>query len=225
MKVLTCKQGSAEWHLARLGIPTASQFGRIMTPKTRKLAAGADKYMHELLAEWLIGIPHGGDARGYIARGSEMEPWARRYYELQRGVTVQQVGCVLTDDGLAAGSPDGLIEADGGMELKVPSASQHVANLLDMQEDYFAQVQGNLWITGRKWWDLVSYHPEMPAALVRFERDEQFIADLDKAMQGFTANLLAARAKLIGMGAEPATSLAAEFVATIEATPEVVETI
>ena len=33
MIVLDCQQGDAEWHEARMGIPTASAFHRIITPR------------------------------------------------------------------------------------------------------------------------------------------------------------------------------------------------
>lgn len=215
MIVLDCKQGSPEWHFARLGIPTASQFGRILTPKTRKFSESSVGYIHELIAEWLIGIPGGGEGRGFMERGTNMEEWGRGYYELVRGVTVQTVGVCLRDDRMAAASPDGLVGDDGGMEIKVPSASKHVANLLGAAEEHHAQVQGNLWITGRKWWDLVSYHPEIPPTIVHVERDEAYIEALDAAMSEFVPRLLAARERVVALGAVPAAALAPEFAATI----------
>jgi hypothetical protein len=39
-------QLSDEWHRLRMGIPTASEFGRIITPKTMKLSAQAPEYMN-----------------------------------------------------------------------------------------------------------------------------------------------------------------------------------
>ena len=35
-----------------------------------------------------------------------------------------------------------------------------------------------LWVTGREWWDFVSYHPDMPVLLTRVYRDEEYIAAL-----------------------------------------------
>lgn len=219
MILLECLQGSAEWHFARLGIPTASQFDRILTAKTRKLAAGSEKYMHELLAEWLIGIPNGVTSFGLLDRGSEMETWAVGFYELQRNVTTTMAGVCLRNDRLVGCSPDRLVGDDGGMEIKTPGAPKHVANMLGMSDEYFAQVQGNLWITGRDWWDIVSYHPEIPPAIVRIERDPEYIAALATAVDQFVLNLLAARETLIAKGAEPATALAPEFAATLTEQP------
>jgi len=215
---INAEQGSPEWHFARLGIPTASQFSRILTAKTRKPAGGRETYMHELLAEWCIGVPHSVEVKGYIDRGNELEDWAVSYYELQRNVTTTKVGVCLRDDRLVACSPDRLVGDDGGLEIKCPSAAKHVANMLDMTEDHFAQVQGNLWITGRSWWDLISYHPELPTVIVRIARDEEYMAALDSAMGIFLSELVAARNKLLALGAEPAESLAPDFVSALTST-------
>lgn len=215
MIVLNCLQGSPEWHWSRLGIPTASQFGRIVSTKTRKPLAGAETLMHELLAEWLIGMPLGAGTSNFMIRGTEMEPHAVDYYELQRNVSTVPVGVCMRDDRMVACSPDRLIDDDGGLEIKCPGAKQHVANLLGMGDDYFAQVQGNIWLTGRKWWDLLSYHPEIPCAIVRVPRDEAYIAALASGVDQFIADLLAARRALIDQGAEPATALAPEFAASL----------
>lgn len=223
MIVLDVPQGSAAWHFARLGIPTASQFSRIMSAKTHKLLAGSDTYLHELLAEWLIGIPNALESRGFLERGHDLESHAVAWYEFERDVTTTKVGVCLRDDRLAACSPDRLIGDDGGMEIKCPSAKVHVANMLGMADEHFAQVQGCLWITGRKWWDLVSYHPTLPSVVVRIERDEDYIEALDKAMTEFLAKMRVARAKLIEQGAEPATELAPSFVATLTPPQENVE--
>lgn len=219
MRIVDCKQGSIEWHLARLGIPTASQFDRILTPKKRTLAAGAEKYMHELLAEWLIGMPPGGASSAFMDRGNGMESWAVSYYELQRDVTTQAVGFVLRDDGSAGCSPDRLVGDDGGLEIKCKSATAHVAALLDDTEDHYAQAQGGMWVTGRAWWDLLLYHPEIPSKIVRYERDEEYLSKFEPAMFEFTMALRRAREKLISLGCKPAEKLAPEFAASIADQP------
>lgn len=215
MIALPIRQGSAAWHWARIGIPTASQFDRILTAKTRKLAAGSERYMHELLTEWLLGMPHSGGSSGFMARGTGLEDEAVRYYELQRGVTVERVGFCMTDDRLVGASPDGLVGDEGGLEIKTPSAVVHVANLLGMTDEHYAQAQGGMYVTGRKWWDLLSYNPDLPSLIVRYQRDEEYIAALDAAMTQFLANITAARTKLLEQGCEPATSLDPDFEASL----------
>ena len=51
------EQGSQSWIELRLGIPTASQFSRIVTPGG-KSSSSRDAYMGELLAEWVLGEPY-----------------------------------------------------------------------------------------------------------------------------------------------------------------------
>lgn len=201
---LDCDQGSAAWFAARLGLPTASQFDRVLTPKTMKPSAAAEGYRHELLAEYLLGEPlESGDA-DFMARGTAMEDDARRWYEMLRDVEVDRVGFLLRDDRRCGGSPDGLIGTAGGLEIKCPSAGVHVGYLLgNPAEKYKAQIQGNLWIAEREWWDFLSYHPTLPPALVRVTRDEPFIAALAGAMTDFCDALEAGKAELAARGYEP----------------------
>lgn len=213
---LDVPQYSPEWYFARLGMPTASQFSRILTAKTRKLAAGSETYMHELLSEWLTGIPYSFDASGYMERGTQLEPEAVAWYEWETNTVTREVGFCLRDDKRVGCSPDRLVGEDGGLEIKCPGAKGHVANMLNMSDEYFAQVQGCLWITGRAHWDLVSYHPTIPSVIVRIERDEEYIGQLANAVDEFLARLAAAREKLLAQGAQPATELDPEFAASIE---------
>ena len=57
-------------------------------------------------------------------------------------------------------SPDGLIDGDGGVEVKDRiSYKQHLrSERLGLPSEHKPQVQGSLWITERKWWDFVSYY-------------------------------------------------------------------
>ncbi len=200
MKIIQCEQGTPEWFQARLGIPTCSRLDEVLTPKTLKLSTSAGKYRNQLLAEWLVGYPLDfGGSSAWMDRGIELEPEARAFYELRNDVEVETVGCILRDDEMMGGSPDGLVGEDGGLEVKCPALHTHVGYLLDpasLVAEYRSQVQGNLYVTGRKWWDVLSYFPDMPDVTVRVERDETYIAALDVALAGFVSDLLAARAKL-----------------------------
>jgi hypothetical protein len=95
---------------------------------------------------------------------------------------------------------------DGGLEIKVPGAVQHVAYLRGggVPEEYRLQIQGSLYVTGRKWWDTVSYNPAMPSALVRVERDEECIAAIAKALDVFCGELARGQAELLALGCVPA---------------------
>lgn len=192
MIVTNAAQGTTEWVRARLGIPTASQYHRIMTPKKRQYAAGASTYRNELLAEWLLGRPLEDGSSGWMDRGTEMEAEARRWYAFDRDVEVVECGFVLRDDSATGGSPDGLVSTDGGVEIKVPAAKTHVGYLLDpksLVEEYGSQVQGYMYLTGRQWFDVVSYNPVLPSVVERVERDDVHCQALELVLASFTADL------------------------------------
>lgn len=183
-----CEQGSAEWFEARLGIPTASAFKKIITAKTGKLSSAADGYAHQLIAERILGMQLEQESFGFMERGKLQEQAARSFYELKRDVDVELVGFCLRDDKRAGCSPDGLIGLDGLLEIKVPNAANHIGYLLadnGVGEEYRPQVQGQLWVCEREWLDTVSYNPELPNALVRTPRDEAYIKALEAAVKQF----------------------------------------
>ena len=79
---------------------------------------------------------------------------------------------------------DGLVGDDGGIEIKCPLPHNHIAYLRagDVPGKYIPQIQGCLWITGREWWDFMSYHPAMEDLIVRVYRDEAYIKKLADAV-------------------------------------------
>src|SRR5579862_3154114 len=93
MKVLTVTQRSPEWHAARVGIPTASEFHRIVTPVKGDLAKAHAKYAHELVAETLLGraVERAPGTPWAMARGRAFEPLAMEEYERTQKVTVDRV--------------------------------------------------------------------------------------------------------------------------------------
>lgn len=201
MKVFTCAQGSQEWHDLRRGVPTASEFQRILPPKTRKPGAGARSYLEELIGD-KMSIYYRENAESFTNKavrwGEQCEAEARKWYALERNVDVELVGFCTTDDGRFGCSPDGLVGEDGGLELKCPQANTHVGYLLDgvLPTDYMGQVHGSLIVTGRKWWDFLSYAPGLPPLLVRVTPDE-YTEALRKQLDKFWDELQAAT-ELVG---------------------------
>jgi hypothetical protein len=133
MRVIDCEQYSPEYWQLRRGVPTASEFGCLLTPAKLQYAAGAVSYIHRLIADRFD--PTYGLVEDYataaMKNGKLIEPEARRMYEFDRGIDIQQVGFCITDDGRFGCSPDALVGEDGGLELKTPIASTHVKYLLD----------------------------------------------------------------------------------------------
>lgn len=210
LRIIDCEQGTPEWHKARAGIPTASMFGVI----TKRLKNGnysdtRRTYMLQLAGERIteeIAETYDG---GPLARGKAMEDDARKLYEFFNPDTeLQRVGFAINDDWRAGASPDSLIGIDGGLEIKTKKAGLHIDVLLEAEEalragktnylpeDHIAQVQGGMGITGRMWWDFVSYWPKMKPYIVRIPRDEKVIASLKVEILQFNKELDAIVEKL-----------------------------
>ena len=180
MIILGHEQGSPEWFAARLGKPSASMFSKLITA-TGKPSSSADGYINQLIAERLTGQSEPLYVTEWMARGTELEPEAREAYEFISGNDVIETGFILDTSFEYGCSPDGLIEDQGGLEIKVPAPQTMVSYLRDNQvgvKKYWQQIQGCMWISQREWWDFFAYHPEMPHVIVRVERDEDFIAKL-----------------------------------------------
>ncbi len=191
MKIHNVDQGSDAWKELRAGLPTASCASRIVTP-TMKVSAASRKYLCWLIAESIIGPADECDTK-WMQRGTALETEAIRFYEYDQDVDVQRVGFITLDDGSFGCSPDGLIGEDGGVEIKTPTAGGHVENILGMSTAYMPQVQACMWVTERKWWDLLSFNPGMPRVIVRVPRDEVYISKLKAALEVFIPELAARR--------------------------------
>jgi hypothetical protein len=183
MRIINCEQGSPEWLQARLGVPSASSYSKLITT-TGKASAQAEAYINQLVAERITGESSFFQVTDPMQRGMDLEPEARVRYEMETGNLVEQVGFLMHDTLEAGASPDGLVGESGGLEIKCPMPSTHVEYLRDgrLPSKYIQQVQGCLWISGRDWWDFMSYHPKMTPLIIRVYRDEVFIKALELAV-------------------------------------------
>ena len=190
MRIHNVTQGTPEWLALRAGIPTASNFDMIVTPKG-KASTQSERYMHTLLAERIMGHPVLEVVTTWMDRGSQLEAQAVAYYEGQRDISTEKIGFLTNDDGTIGASPDRFVGDDGLLEIKVPKEHTHVGYLLTRSVDsaYYPQVQGQLWISERKWLDIMSYHPEMPPAIIRVDRDDAYIATLSGSVGAFSVDL------------------------------------
>jgi len=194
------EQGSDEWHTLRAGKATASCFHKILTG-TGKPSTQAKVYMETLLAEIMIGdAVSTWEGNKWTDRGTELEPDAICLYEMITKQSTEEVGFV-ENYGVGC-SPDRLIGSDGGVEVKCPSAHVHIKYLLGnkVPSEHIPQVQGNIYVAKRKWYDFVSYHPEMPLLIIRSNRDEDYITKLSGALNNFNINLAEKIQRLIELG-------------------------
>lgn len=200
MIIHDAEQGTPEWFKARCGIPTASCFDKILTAKTMKLSSQHKGYAAFLLAEKLLGRPLDKfEVKPFwMERGNQLEADAAGLYEFMHEVTTQKAGFITTDDASAGCSVDRFVGDEGILEIKCPAPWTHAENLMSDQPDpdYNQQRQGQLWITGRKWVDFMSYHPEMPPSIIRVERDDEYIEKLAEAIAEFNQVLSKALNKL-----------------------------
>lgn len=195
-------QGDPAWFEARLGIPTASAYDRIITPGRLKKSAGSLAYMAELLAERMTGLPRGEEIdqgtpfSKSIAHGKEYEEEAFRAFQILTGVEARRCGFCWRDETKATGcSPDFLLsDGTGGGELKCPELRTHLAYVLmgdDAVNDYRMQVQGQIWICDLERWYFASYYPGLPLHLVEVARDDAAQAALAELVPAFCAELAA----------------------------------
>ena len=198
MIIVNCAQGSEAWYQERAGVITANMFGdaraRLKSgPNKGEPTAKALDYAFRLAVERIGGKPlDNGFETWQMRRGHELEPEARMEHEIQTGLMVTQVGLVKTDDGVFGASADGFIGEDGGAEYKCFLAPEklrsfHIDN--DASE-IMDQVQGCMWITGRKWWHIGMYCPDLKVVgrqlwWKEFQRDDDYIEKLEEDLWQF----------------------------------------
>lgn len=181
-----------QWLLDKYGYAGASMFHAILAKGQGKTRAS---YLRRILAERLTGKPTETYQSDDMARGIAQEPLARLAYEARSDNLVEFSGFIKHATLRCGCSPDGLVEQDGGTEFKCVIPTVQVETILrgGYPPEHKPQVQGSLWITGRKWWDFCSYSQDMPAHLrvyiFRVERDEDYIANLEKEVRAFLSEV------------------------------------
>lgn len=190
VEVFDFQQYSTEWWQVRLGIPTASMFATVMASgrgggesKTRRT------YMLTLAGERLTGEPMEGYTNHHMERGKAMEAEARNFYAFMYDTEPMPVGFIR--NGEAGCSPDSLLGDDGILEIKTALPHILIGHILADRTppEHRAQVQGQLWVSERQFCDLVIYWPKLPLFIRRIERDEEYIAELGKAVAQFNREL------------------------------------
>lgn len=201
MKFIECPQGTAEWLAARCGKITASCFADAVSRCQKKSgtrsvgdpSAVAERYAADLAIERISGQPHGEPPKAWVLeRGHEMEAAARMNYEARTGFFVTEAGICLTDDEVFGYSTDGLVDEDGLIEIKSPIDSSKILAMWQTGDtsEYDHQMQGGMWITGRKWCDFIMYVPDLAPVgkdlfVKRIHRDDEFIDSMVEQLAAF----------------------------------------
>ena len=190
-----CIQGSEEWLRLHFGVPSAGAFEKIITPVKWEPTKGDARrnYLLWLLTELILDTPLTGVTTASMQHGHDWEPKARAWYEMQHGIDVELAGFCTTDDGRIGASPDGFVGEDGLLEIKCPEKPEiHCGYMLapeTLKQAYFVQTQGQLYVTGREWTDLVSYFGGMPTVCERVRPVEEFHKKLHDALTLFVNDL------------------------------------
>lgn len=184
-------QRTDEWFADRLGKATASRFGDVLAKIRSGESAQRRNYRAQLVIERITEQPIDNYTSKEMQWGIETEAVARMEYELRNGVSVTEEGFMQHKKLMAGASPDGLVGKDGQIEIKCPNSATHIETLKrqDIPAQYIPQVQGQMWISGRKWNDFVSFDPRMPDNAqyfcIRVERDEDYIKNLEAEVAQF----------------------------------------
>ena len=206
----TMAQGTPEWYSKRAGIPTASMFASVMTPKKMELAEGRKKYAARLISERLLNWQADNlDKIEHVAAGKENEPFAVGTLEDVYQIETLPVGFIRTNDGRFGASPDRVANVNADktsvglvIECKCPTIPIQMERLIFGQEDaYKCQVQGQIWIAEADKAIFFSWAPRMPAYRVEAGRDEPFIKKLVDCLERFSDELEEWTLKVAGMGA------------------------
>lgn len=187
------QQRTPEWFQERCGRVTASRFKDVMAKIKSGEAADRRNYRAQIVCERLTGTPAESFTNAAMQWGTDTEPYAREAYETA-GELVEEVGFVKHPELMAGASPDGLVGDDGLVEIKCPNTATHMDTLLSgFPSGHTPQIQGQLWITGRKWCDFVSFDPRMPEKLrmvtFRIVRDGEYITKLETEVRKFLSEV------------------------------------
>lgn len=189
-------QGTPEWFAARLGKVTASRVADVIAKTKTGYSSSRANYAAELLCERLTKTPAESFCSPAMQWGKDNEALARAAYAMQTGVDVYEVGFIDHPEiAMSGASPDGLVLADGLVEIKAPNTATHLDTLESgaIPAKYMTQMQWQMACAGREWCDFVSFDPRLPPDLCLFvkrvERDVSLILDLETEVSAFLDEL------------------------------------
>jgi putative phage-type endonuclease len=187
----TIIQGSDEWFNVRLGKVTASRVVDVIATVKSGEATSRRNYRIQLVCERLTGLKEETYTNHHMERGVRLEPIARALYEAQNDVFVTEIGFIHHPTiEMAGASPDGMLP-DGQIEIKCPTAANHIETILGggSPSKYYPQMQFQMSCTGHQWCDFISYCPDVGDDLAlyvcRVPRDDAYIAEMEAAIMAF----------------------------------------
>jgi hypothetical protein len=180
------RQYSEDHDRLKLGIPTSSNFHKIITPQGKPSKQWRE-YACVLISERILQRKIDFYKSPAMERGLIVEAEAADWYEFDQDVTVQRGGFITDDNHTIGCSPDRLVGDQGLLEIKAPLPQTQVEYWIsgEVNERFRPQLQGQLYVSQRSWVDIVCWHDVIPKVVMRVEPDEKFIKALDRELQIF----------------------------------------
>lgn len=180
------EQGTEDWKAIRRGKMSASRAADLLSEVRSGEAAAYRNYRAELLMERLTGTSPERYVTKQMEYGTETEAVARTMYSLTTGNIVKTSGIYVIEGKNACASLDGEVGDDGLIEIKCREIANHIESIATgkVPDQYYKQIQFQLWVSHRKWGDYTSYADELPdnakLFIKRIERDDDMIAEIEK---------------------------------------------
>lgn len=182
MRFYDIEQNTPGWDTLRLGRFTASNFADLFMGEKTK---GYRDSIYRVAYEKITGEKADeGFTNKWTERGHLLEQEARDFYELETYNKVHNGGFVELDDWVGC-SPDGLLTAKKGVEIKVPKFNTMISYLLSpkLPDIYEYQVQGSMYVTGFTEWDFIAYNPKLKPLIITVKRDDEKIKEIEIKLQ------------------------------------------
>ncbi len=155
------EQNTPEWLALRRGIITASNISKILTPAKLEITKSTG-YLYDFCRQTLDTMPYGDFSTRHTDRGHIEETRALQDYHKKHGDNfgvMRRCGFVLNDNhGFKIGcSPDVLVGDDGGVQVKSFTPNVQFGNIVEdkIERDHILQTQMELFVSERKWWDIL----------------------------------------------------------------------
>jgi hypothetical protein len=197
-------QGTPEWMEMRSGKFTASIAGKLLTPTGRQSVSYKEEMGRVIAESMYLQEPEANIETYWMARGTELEAEARRWFTVETGFKIEQVAFV--EDGLLGASPDGLFCPDIAtpslliaLELKVPKPSTHIKWLLDgeLPKEHIAQVHFTMALLDAPYGYFMSYSPGLAPLIIKVMRSD-YTESMKAAMDNYRSEFMKAYVQIKG---------------------------
>lgn len=183
--IIDCEQRSPEWFAARLGRLTGSCAADMMAKIKSGEAAGRRNLRVKLALERITGKSLDSDFHSVdMQNGIDREAQALSIYEARSDEILEPVG-FLSCEGIMAGcSLDSFVcGGQGIVEAKCCKPATHLSYLRSktIPAEYYWQCLHNIWVSGVRWCDFISYQPDFP------EKTQYLCVRLEATMQELVA--------------------------------------